>query len=88
MRSDLSLVLRWLLGTCFPGWITLSNLYTGGGAWSYFNLMCPAVFKPMGGLPFSQWRQRRNGWLERGLNRSGGEELGGEEEERATGVSM
>lgn len=34
----------------------LPSLDAGGGAWSY--LMCPALFKPMGGLLLSEWRRR------------------------------
>lgn len=46
----------WLLGTCFPYWITLPSLHAGGRAWSFFNLKSHVLFKPMGGLALSGWR--------------------------------
>lgn len=46
----------WLLGTCFPYWISSPSLHEGGGAWSSFNLITHALFTPMGGLALSGWR--------------------------------
>lgn len=45
----------WLWGTCFPCLIISPCFYTYGRAWSYLNFMCHAKFKPMGGLPISEF---------------------------------
>lgn len=47
------------------------------GPWSYLNLMCQALFKPMGGYSF--WNGDRGGVDGEGVYRSPGEGTGEEE---------
>lgn len=67
-QSCTGLLLQWRV-YFLPQRQILKEQALGGGARSYLNMMCLAMFEPMGGLLLSEWRQR-SGWMKRKVDGS------------------